>query len=162
MTKESCSRRFLVPLFLALGLMCGGTNGYAQALPDACGLVARAEVQVVLGLPVAEGAKSADIPDGCDYLASGGRDLGAAIEVRSGGAETFDSIEALNRQHQLPTVELTGVGERAMSVTLPGENGTAVYVLHHGMVVGVYVSVPDPSKNFEIAVALARRALAKL
>jgi hypothetical protein len=131
-------------------------------LPDACGLLSREEVQAAFGLALAPGAKSTDGSDACDYLSAEGPATGVSIELRPGGASAFDQLQAVNRERRLPTTEIVGLGDRAMSVTLPQEPGTAVYVVHGELLIAVFVSAKDPSKNFSIAVALARRVLSRL
>jgi hypothetical protein len=134
----------------------------APALPDACGILTHVEVQAVFGAPLSQGTKSTDVPNGCDYLSLEGSAFGAAIEVRPGGAAAFEQIQAANRQKRLPTTELVGLGDRAMAVTLPNEPGTAVYVVHREMLIAVFVNAKDASRNFSIAMALARQILNRI
>ena len=129
---------------------------------DTCKLVTKAEVQLAVGLPVADPKPNASNPALCDFKVGDYGVVGFAVQPNRPG-ETPDRIMSELAKRKIQPVEVKGIGDRAF-FTSPGYGMVQLNTFKGPNYAIITLMVPgaSPEKVKAAAEQLMKKALLKL
>jgi len=129
---------------------------------DTCRLVTKAEVQLAVGLPVADPKPNASNPALCDFKVGDYGVVGFAVQPNRPG-ETPDRIMSELAKRKIQPVEVKGIGDRAF-FTSPGYGMVQLNTFKGSNYAIITLMVPGASQEKVKAAAeqLMKKALLKL
>jgi len=138
------------------------TNPAMARRVDTCKLVTKAEVQLAVGLPVADPKPNAGNPALCDFKVGDYGVVGFAVQPSRPG-ETPDRIFSETAKRKMQPVEAPGIGDRSF-FTSPGYGMVQLNTFKGSNYVIMTLLVPgaSPQKVKAAAEQLMKKALLKL
>jgi hypothetical protein len=138
------------------------TNAAMAGRVDTCRLVTKAEVQLAVGLPVADPKPNASNPALCDFKVGDYGVVGFAVQPNRPG-ETPDRIMSELAKRKMQPVEVKGIGDRAF-FTSPGYGMVQLNTFKGSNYAIITLMVPgaSPEKVKAAAEQLMKKALLKL
>ncbi len=138
------------------------TNPAMARRIDTCKLVTKAEVQLAVGLPVADPKPNAGNPALCDFKVGDYGVVGFAVQPSRPG-ETPDRIFSETAKRKMQPVEAPGIGDRSF-FTSPGYGMVQLNTFKGSNYVILTLLVPgaSPQKVKAAAEQLMKKALLKL